>query len=93
MMSASDSLLGSFFWSLGQGPSSSEDGTSSSSADAADAPGPWDNDEFRKAQKRIQEGFYRSERVRAFIARCLAFDLVPFRPDSSPASDSSDPTS
>jgi hypothetical protein len=98
MMSASDSLFGYFFsWSNapGDAPHSSGDEeaspASNSSGDGAVVPDPVPDDELQKIRKRLQDGFYRSERIRSFIARCLSFDLVPYSPDlSSP--DESDPS-
>ncbi|NBC17751.1 MAG: hypothetical protein GVY18_10600 [Bacteroidetes bacterium] len=89
-MSASDSLFGYFFsWSNAQGDASYSSGdddaspASSAAGDGAVSPDPAPDDELRKIRKRLRNGFYRSERIRSFIARCLSFDLVPFSPDLS----------
>jgi hypothetical protein len=95
MLSASDSLFGSFFsWSNAQGetPHSPENDPPSlaSDGDAPGSPEPApDDDDLRQVKDRLRNGFYHSERIRSFIARCLSFDLVPYAPD--PASPPDDP--
>lgn len=91
MMSASESLFGSFhYWSNGHGdtPGAAGDEPASSSESESDAPlAPTDDNDIQAVRSRIRDGFYQSDRIRSFIARCLAFDLVPYKPDDSVSSD------
>lgn len=93
MMNASEPLFGSFhYWSNAHGdaPGGSDDESAASSDSESESdppPSPTDDNDYQAVRRRIRNGFYQSDRIRSFIARCLAFDLVPYRPDDSVSSE------